>query len=149
MITQDWTVEESKAIEEIGFSLNKRGHYTFGGDSLKDLTLAKRLDAEFNEMFYQAYNPTGLIINIAINHIENSFDNFLTSVRSELEDKFDFEKLQEYLLKKHNCKIELVEENEVILLKINGSDIRKFQKWEGEIDILYCLLYNLKLANIL
>lgn len=149
MITQEWTVEESTLIEGLGFSLNKRGHYTRGGDSLKDLTLCKRLDAEFNELFYQAYNPTGLVINLAINHIDNSLINFIESVKAELEDKFDFEKLQDHLLEKHKTIIELTDEGESLILKINNIVIRKFFKWEGELEIVYCLLYNLKLANIL
>jgi hypothetical protein len=149
MITQEWNDEEVSAIEAMGFLLNKKGHYASGKNSLKDLTLCKRLDAEFNETFYQAYDSLkGLVINIAINHIKNSLLNLIESIKAETEESFNFDNLIEILSNK-NIKIEVVQENNKEVLKINNQVIRTFTEWENELDIVYCVLNYLKSTNIL
>lgn len=82
MTTVEWTNDEIETLEYLGFVLNFKGFFT-----KDDLTLTKRLDQEFNELYYSAYHKTnGLISNVPAYRIDDPFESFSNEIRSMLID---------------------------------------------------------------
>ncbi len=116
MITQEWNNEESAAISKLGFTLNFKGYFV-----RDNITLTKRLDVEFNELYYQAFRKEeGLTINIPAYRVNTPFEDFLDTLKDVLaitvEEEIDsLEKLIGWLESVNvKCSYEKVEDGYVV-----------------------------------
>lgn len=129
MVTQEWESEEMSILTSLGFVLNFKGFF------VKDnLTLTKRLDVEFKELYYQVYKTdTGLIINIPSYQVEDGFSLFLESLQEQLSDQIsNLDKLLTWLKLKN---VECVIQDESILFN------NETYKIEKDSDIEKTILY--------
>lgn len=126
MVTQEWNGEEASILTGLGFVLNFKNYF------VKDeYTITKRLDLEFEELYYQVYKKdSGLIINIPAYRVgENGFGVFIESVKELFSDQIsNFDKLLTWL-KSENIEVVIEEEsitfnNETYKLE-KDSDIEK------------------------
>ena len=140
MVTQEWTEQERATIESMGYVLNFKNYYT-----KDDLTLSKRLDLEFNELFYQAYNATGMQINIPAYRVAEPFEVYIASINDlSSEEIINLDKLLEWLNKNGvECSFKIVQHHEhdwakQYELKFNG----KVYNFPADTDIERIVLYN-------
>lgn len=109
LIKRSWTDDETSAMTALGFELDTRGYYVpknwleRHNSGQGYLTLTKRFDGEFNELFYQAFSSTtGMQISVAANHIENPFQVFIQRVEElNSDDIRNFQQFGEFLTQ-HN-----------------------------------------------
>jgi hypothetical protein len=147
MVTQEWLENEINAIEELGFTLNFKGYFVRKVDGII-LTLTKRLDVEFNELYYQAYNDNGLQVHIPAYRVEDAFNVFIESLKEDLinNDITSFQKLQKHLAKK-NIVLDFVEgEDGTYTVQFNGLEyiITNVSEIELENKILYLIINSYK-----
>lgn len=156
LIKRSWSDEETLAMTAIGFEVDTRGYYVptnwleKSNNGQGYLTLAKRFDAEFNELFYQAFSSTeGMQISVAANHIENPFSVFVQQViELNSDDIKNFQQFGDFLGLQYGILLEISgsEDNLNTIVKINNEVILEAPKDTEnlELQIVYLALTALK-----
>lgn len=95
MTTVEWTSDEKSQLENLGYDLNFKGFFI-----KNEITLSKRLDPEFNELYYSAHHvKNGLVANVPAYRVDDGFISFYNEVvkLSESGGIFDMEQLVKWL----------------------------------------------------
>lgn len=141
MVVQEWSESEIEAIKALGFVLNFKNYF------VKDkLTLTKRLDLEFNEMFYQAYDDNGMQINIPAYRVSNAFESYMASLNDLLTvEIINFDKLMEWCNSNNMpCTIETDKKNNRYVINFaNKEYILDSLDYDVERHVLYLVINKL------